>query len=643
MAKITDLAAVDAITGDEFLPIVQRGATKRATMSALRALIVPFLQQWYKGDRGDPGPAGNVAATIVQLVSAALTSGTMIAAYDGTGSTMTWTAGDFTTLAARRPQDYVASDHAPITAGAWVRQGARSLRSTAPGGTPQDAESRMNRGYLTPEDYGAVGYATLAEAMAATTDSTGAMQRLFDECVAHKVIASGGGRWYRVGTVSVPSGLTASDIRTFALPSAQDNAAFFIDGQDAPDGTPRPKRDITLTNCGGHGNRADQTALLTSGGDGQRAVVKVWGRTENVHLLGCFAWHAATDGIWVWHGNVVPAHGTDYCHRDLVIQDPDVQWCGRHGISLSSVYRCRVSANGRGLLTRNGMDLPGATGGGYTDGKYGRRFNGRLYGRPITFESFLDGDGFDTMEWTGLDCRGNVAGALILHVRHQTPCYRLRVTGCQFDDPQGSNGDGAFITTASNAATGLAYAGSDGIVDASFAGNRYTQNAPFLRNIFGLTVNDVSSNVNPAVSVFGFNLAATVESVAFFSCPANRAINGLVSPIAIGAVQQFIGAGWTVQAEPLSFVGFTMGRRAFELRLIVTPDAAELGAFDVLLPEGWTDIAGVRANVGDNDTGLPVVSNAGRSANVGHAVSFSFKASAPVAHIVDLHFTAAMP
>jgi hypothetical protein len=58
MAKITALDVVEHLTGDEFLPIVQGASTRRATMTSLRALIVPFLQYWYKGERGIPG--GNV-------------------------------------------------------------------------------------------------------------------------------------------------------------------------------------------------------------------------------------------------------------------------------------------------------------------------------------------------------------------------------------------------------------------------------------------------------------------------------------------------------------------------------------------------------------------------------------------------------
>lgn len=60
MAKISNLAVTDHVTGDEYLPVVQQGATRRATLTSFRELIVPFLQYWYKGDRGDPG--GNIMA-----------------------------------------------------------------------------------------------------------------------------------------------------------------------------------------------------------------------------------------------------------------------------------------------------------------------------------------------------------------------------------------------------------------------------------------------------------------------------------------------------------------------------------------------------------------------------------------------------
>lgn len=55
MAKITELEPALALDGSEELPIVQNRRSKRVTMTAFRSLIIPFLQNWYKGDRGDPG------------------------------------------------------------------------------------------------------------------------------------------------------------------------------------------------------------------------------------------------------------------------------------------------------------------------------------------------------------------------------------------------------------------------------------------------------------------------------------------------------------------------------------------------------------------------------------------------------------
>jgi hypothetical protein len=69
MAKITALDVAEALSGDEHLPIVQNGTTRRATMAGLRDLITPFLQNWYKGDRGETG--GNVMSvgTFAQMAA----------------------------------------------------------------------------------------------------------------------------------------------------------------------------------------------------------------------------------------------------------------------------------------------------------------------------------------------------------------------------------------------------------------------------------------------------------------------------------------------------------------------------------------------------------------------------------------------
>ncbi|MEN2749357.1 hypothetical protein [Sphingomonas sp. T9W2] len=70
----------------------------------------------YVGKPGDPGPAGNVAATLDQLKAAPITNVTMI--YDG--DTWVWTALDYTGLA--DDAFVVKSDDHPLSEGAWVRQ-----------------------------------------------------------------------------------------------------------------------------------------------------------------------------------------------------------------------------------------------------------------------------------------------------------------------------------------------------------------------------------------------------------------------------------------------------------------------------------------------------------------------------------------
>ena len=67
MAKISALDVATQLTGDEHLPIVQGPETKRATMAAFRDLITPYLQYWYKGDRGFTGTANNTYTSYSEL------------------------------------------------------------------------------------------------------------------------------------------------------------------------------------------------------------------------------------------------------------------------------------------------------------------------------------------------------------------------------------------------------------------------------------------------------------------------------------------------------------------------------------------------------------------------------------------------
>ncbi len=128
MAKITDLTAVDAITGDEFIPIVQGGQTKRSTMTALRALIVPFLQNWYRGDTGPAGPAGPVHTSLAAFTAAPVTNRRQTLQVAGRPyGDFHWRTGDFTARA-----DVIKADAVALTQGAWVPQDADGIQYPGP-------------------------------------------------------------------------------------------------------------------------------------------------------------------------------------------------------------------------------------------------------------------------------------------------------------------------------------------------------------------------------------------------------------------------------------------------------------------------------------------------------------------------------
>lgn len=60
MAKISALELLTTADGDETIPVVKGGRTRRMVLKALAIAMTPFLTAYYKGDKGDPG--GNPAS-----------------------------------------------------------------------------------------------------------------------------------------------------------------------------------------------------------------------------------------------------------------------------------------------------------------------------------------------------------------------------------------------------------------------------------------------------------------------------------------------------------------------------------------------------------------------------------------------------
>lgn len=147
MAKISALSVAADLAGDELLPVVQAGITKRLTLAAFRASIVPYLQAWYKGDRGATGTSNNTRLTLADLKAAATSDGTSL--YDG--SVWTWSSGNYT----GRADDVmiVAANGVPLTTGAWLRQVARQI-GYANGRTLAD---KVGESVSPMDGFGAVG------------------------------------------------------------------------------------------------------------------------------------------------------------------------------------------------------------------------------------------------------------------------------------------------------------------------------------------------------------------------------------------------------------------------------------------------------------------------------------------------------
>lgn len=143
MAKISGLPVADQVDGSEMLPIVQHGQSKRSTLAAIRDLVIPFVQNYYKGDRGDTGTANNTYTSYAALQAS---DPTRMYAY---------LVGD--TDQPPRP-DGPYSNPSASPAG-WVPQSAGGIRC-APRGAGTVARSLQEEHddlAIRPEAFGAIG------------------------------------------------------------------------------------------------------------------------------------------------------------------------------------------------------------------------------------------------------------------------------------------------------------------------------------------------------------------------------------------------------------------------------------------------------------------------------------------------------
>jgi hypothetical protein len=186
MAKITALPVTDVLSGDEHLPIVQGKDTKRTTMAAFRDLITPYLQNWYKGDTGDNGPADNTYTSYAAMQ-----------------------ASDPTRKSARLVGD---TDNPPRpdgpynnptqAVGGWVPQRADgiSYRQAGAAAIARPAQDKM-REFASVRDFGAKGDGV--------TDDTAALQAAFNAATALRGLFFPPGRYCISDTLKAPIALSS--------------------------------------------------------------------------------------------------------------------------------------------------------------------------------------------------------------------------------------------------------------------------------------------------------------------------------------------------------------------------------------------------------------------------------------------------
>lgn len=491
------LTQVVAAAGYTVISAVRVATTANITLSGLQTIDGVALAA---GDR-----------VLVKDQAAAAANGIYVAA---TGA---WArAADFDSAA-----EIVTGAYIPVQSGAQagafvlITQGAVTVgttalvfrvfdfRSASKITTAQgvNLQSVLDTIFAVPEGYGAVGYASSSAALSGP-DCTAQLQAMATDAAARGIAINGNGRWYKASTISWPSGSYAQNLKIVVPNATTDNAPFFVDGQSAA------KSNITFIDCEVDGNRVGQTSLSSSGGDGQRAGFKLFGRTANIRMIRCKAWNCATDGIFIWTGSVVPANADDLLHADILLGNCDAQWNGRHGISFSSHQRTQIIG---GRFKNNGKDAPGWTPSGtLSDGGYGRRHAGARFGRGVTHEGYFLGEHFENWTINNCDVTDNWTGTLLYAVMFATvrSHKNLRISGSTFDDPNGGGGDGCLVLYGvldDGAGNRTPYTGTDAFDGVSIDNCVFRRNYVSLRSLKNWSISG-RAEMDPAVSTYKLNL-----------------------------------------------------------------------------------------------------------------------------------------
>lgn len=431
----------------------------------------------------------------------------------------------------------------------------------------------IGRAAVTPEEYGCD---------IEDPNCSAFMQDAFSAAADEGRELTGNRRTYNWKTAEIPSGSRIRDINASVPDDNQDNAPFYINGQITS------KSNITLTDINIYGNRIGRSAMVSSGGDGQSAGVKGFGRVSNVTMERVSADFCATEGFFFWTGVVIPEGPDDLMFDGLKFIDCNARWSGRHGLSLTS-HRNTLLRGGQ--WRHNGKDLPGFPSGIETNGGNGRRFNGGLFGRPFTHEGFFLGEHYENWTIEHPDCRDNRGGPLLFNCMFPTKrsAKNLVVTGGLYDDPYNGVGSGAFILYAVNVpnddgnGSRTVYTGTDAFDGVSFNGSHFDFNYINFSNARNIRLigceNPDPANANDSI------IYTNCTDVLVSDIRSKKSQFGRPSPI----VNTSIGlpAGWTASTPDLSSPSDIVGGYSFFYEVDLTPNGAGLQRIPLIFTAGY--------------------------------------------------------
>lgn len=441
-------------------------------------------------------------------------------------------------------------------------------------------------------------------------NDTAALQEVLDYA-AGRAAVDGRGIQYNVASLRIPSNTVLLNPNLKAVASTSDVNPIFIDGREDA------KSNIFILNPRVDGNRVNQTLLETSGGDGQRAGISIWGRASDVTILRPWTWYCATDGIFIWSAGVNPEDGDDQLFQNVQILGINAQWNGRHGCSSCSERGVTLTF---AQANNNGRDMPGYPASPYSSGGNGRRVNpadadGHLYGDGYRHESADVGENYSGLELAFAECVDNSGAITITETVEpdtagftQSKGISLSVARC--NSPQHAL---PIYPVTFNQASG--YGGSLKTFQGVTIVGNFEDAALSLSGIDTLKatgtvrIGSGGSGSNSAIltncSNYGLDIASDKPT---------PFIDAL--PVAVVSTTQTTGSGWTIGTPSLGLVK-VLPDGSFRLlyTVTVTPDAAEKGLFAVQLTSGWSvsDISGRIFDVGNGAfvSGYPIPSGLG--------------------------------